>query len=70
MIVGRFLGYSKQEEKEMIQIIKQRMIDYNFPILINIGIGHSDPVITLPIGVKARINSSKNLFEIKENGVK
>jgi muramoyltetrapeptide carboxypeptidase LdcA involved in peptidoglycan recycling len=70
MIIGRFFGYSKQEEKEMIQIIKQKMIDYDSPILINIDIGHSDPMITLPIGVRIRIDSSKNLFEIKENGVK
>ena len=54
----------------MIKIIKERTSDYNFPILINVDIGHSDPMITLPIGVKIRIDSSQNLFEIKENGVK
>jgi len=70
MIVGRFFGYSKQEEKEVIKIIKQRTASYNFPILIGVDIGHTDPMITLPIGVKVRIDSSKNLFEIKENGVK
>ena len=69
MIVGRFFGYSKQEEEEIIKIIKTRTADYKFPILTNVDIGHSDPMITVPLGVKVKIDSSKNLFEIKESGV-
>ncbi len=69
MIVGRFFGYSKQEEEEIIEIIKTRTADYKFPILTNVDIGHSDPMITVPLGVKVKINSSKNLFEIKESGI-
>ena len=69
MIVGRFFGYSEQEKKEVIKIIKERTAYYKFPILINVDIGHSDPMITVPLGVKVRIDSSKNLFEIKESGV-
>jgi len=33
MIIGRFFGYSKQEKKEIIKIIKERTREYNFPIL-------------------------------------
>lgn len=69
MIVGRFFGYSRQEKEAMIRIIKERVSGYKFPILFNVDIGHSDPMITIPIGVKVKIDSSKNLFEIKENGV-
>jgi len=35
----------------------------------NVDIGHTDPMITIPLGVKAKIDSSKNLFEIKESGI-
>ncbi len=69
MIVGRFFGYSEQEKKEVIKIIKERTADYRFPILINVDIGHSDPMVTVPLGVKVKIDSSENLFEIKESGV-
>jgi muramoyltetrapeptide carboxypeptidase LdcA involved in peptidoglycan recycling len=62
IIIGRFLGYSKRGEKEMIKIIKERTSDYNFPVLINVDIGHNDLMIPLPIGVKTRIDYSKNLF--------
>ena len=69
MIVGRFFGYSKQEEKEIIKIIKARTAEYKFPILIGVDIGHTDPMITVPLGVKVKIDSSKNLFKIVETGV-
>ena len=68
MIVGRFFGYSEKEQKEAIRIIKTRTADYTFPILVNVDIGHSDPMITVPLGVRIEIDSPKNLFEIKENG--
>ena len=66
---GNFFGYSKQEEEKIIKIIKTRTADYKFPILIGVNIGHADPIITIPMGVKVRIDSSKNLFEIIENGI-
>lgn len=69
MIVGRFFGYSEEEQKEIIKIIKERTSGYRFPILLNIDIGHSDPMITVPLGVRVEIDSSNNLFEIKESGI-
>jgi len=69
MIVGRFFGYSEQQKKEIIKIIQKGTADYEFPILLNTDIGHSDPMITIPLGVQVSIDSSKNIFEVKENGV-
>lgn len=69
MIVGRFFGYSEQQKNEAIKVIQERTSGYKFPILMNVDIGHSDPMITIPLGVQVRINSSKDIFEIKENGV-
>lgn len=69
MIVGRFFGYSEQEKDKIIKIIKDRTYDYSFPILLNVDIGHTDPMITVPLGVRVKIDSSKNFFEIKESGV-
>lgn len=69
MIIGRFFGYSQQEKKEMIKAIRERTFGYKFPILLDIDIGHSDPMITVPLGVMTKIDSSKNLFQIEESGV-
>jgi len=68
MIIGRPFGYTKKQTSQLIQIIKERTKDYNFPILFNVDIGHSDPMITVPLGIKIRINSHKNLFEFTESG--
>lgn len=69
MIIGRPFGYSRKELNLLAKIIKEKFKKYNFPILFNVDIGHTDPMITIPLGVKVRIDSSKNLFEIKEKGV-
>ena len=69
MIVGRFFGYSEQEKKEAVKIIQERTSGYEFPILLNADVGHSDPMVTIPLGVKIKIDSSKNIFDIKEGGV-
>ena len=55
----------------MAKTIKERTADYNFPVLINVDTSHTDPMITvpLPLGVRAKIDSPKNSFEIIGNGV-
>lgn len=69
MIVGRPFGYTKEAEDKLTEIIIDRTKKYDFPILYNVDIGHSDPMITVPIGVRARISSKENTFEILEPGV-
>lgn len=69
MIIGRFFGYSGQQRKEAIKVIQERTSSYGFPVLMDTDIGHSDPMITIPFGVRVKIDSSKNIFDIKENGV-
>lgn len=68
MIIGRPFGYTKKQTDQLIQIIKERTKDYGFPILFNVDIGHTDPMIAVPLGIKVRINSYKNLFEFIESG--
>ncbi len=69
LIVGRGYGYTKEERKDFEKIIKKHTESYNFPVLFNVDIGHSDPMITIPLGVKVTLDSSKNLFSIDEIGV-
>ena len=69
MIIGRPFGYSKKQLEKLIYIIKEHTKNYTFPILYNVDFGHSDPMITIPIGAMARINSNKDEFVILDNGV-
>lgn len=44
--------------------------DYKFSIMKGVPFGHYYPQITIPIGVKATIDTAKKLFSIDESGVK
>jgi muramoyltetrapeptide carboxypeptidase LdcA involved in peptidoglycan recycling len=69
MIVGRPYRYSKTDIENLIQIIFQRTEGYEFPILFNVDIGHTDPMLTIPIGIHTTLDSNHNLFSIDESAV-
>jgi len=69
MIIGRPYGYSELRSNQLVEIIKERTKSYDFPILFSVDIGHTDPMLTVPLGVMAKINSAKNIFEFVESGV-
>lgn len=69
MIIGRPFGYGKKQIIQLIEIIKERTKEYNFPVLFNVDIGHTDPIITVPLGTEVKIDSDKNVFEFTESGV-
>lgn len=69
MIVGRPFGYSETQSRHLQEIILERTKNYRFPILFGVDIGHTDPMMTIPLGVHARINSRLSEFTILEAGV-
>lgn len=70
MIIGRPFGYSVGERTALEKLVKNRLASYAFPILANVDIGHTDPMITVPIGVQGKLDSSRNQFIIMESGVR
>lgn len=68
MIVGRPYRYNEKEINNLVNVIKKRTEKYSFPILFNVDIGHTDPMITIPLGVRVRIDSKENIFEFLESG--
>lgn len=69
LIVGRPFRYSKEETEKFKKIILDNTKGYGFPILYGVDIGHTDPIITIPIGIEVDLDSSENRFEIVESGV-
>ncbi len=70
MIVGRFFSYTDEQKRELEEVILERLSKYAFPVLAGVDIGHTDPMITVPMGALARIDSTSNTFEILEAGVR
>ena len=69
MLVGRPMGYSEAEKQALRQVLLERTEKYNFPILCDMDFGHTLPQMTLPVGVRAGIDTPKQVFEILEPAV-
>jgi muramoyltetrapeptide carboxypeptidase len=65
LIVGRPFKYSKEDNKKFKELLLDNTSGCKFPILYGADIGHTDPQITIPLGLEVRINSKENLFEFK-----
>ncbi len=69
IVFGRGFGYTEEQTKQLKEIILYNTRDYNIPILYNVDIGHTDPIITIPLGVKVELDSSRNRFGFLEQAV-
>ncbi len=79
MVIGKLTGvttlrsgddWNSKKAFPINKIVLEIFKKYKFPIIKGISFGHYYPQITLPIGVRATINTSKKLFSIDEAGVK
>ncbi len=66
LIFGRPFKYSEKDVEKLKKKIVERTSDYDFPILFGADIGHTDPMITIPLGVRAEVDSDTNSFIILE----
>lgn len=66
-------GESKETTEKKIIKIEQTLLSklefLNVPILSRVDLGHTDPMLTIPIGVNATISSDNNVFCINESAV-
>lgn len=69
MLIGRYCRSSNELSRECNQFILEYLSDFNFPIVANLDFGHTDPKLTIPIGLKSIIDSSRNSIYIVESGV-
>ena len=70
MVIGRPRGYSESETEKLHDVIRKYVGSRRYPVLFNVNIGHTDPITTLPLGVRARLDSSAKSFTILESAVR
>lgn len=68
MVVGRPYGYPADDLPLLDDVILRRTSRWRFPILMDVDLGHTDPVVTLPIGVHATLDSASALLRVDEAG--
>ena len=70
MVVGRFprcVGFNEKDNLDMI--LKDALKGYKFPVLTEFDMGHTDPILTLPLGAKVSIDANKKSVTLMESVV-
>lgn len=69
LIVGRPYLYSPEDEEKWEKWVLRAVEGFDFPVLAGVDVGHTDPMLTLPLGAEARLDSGSDSWEILEPGV-
>ena len=64
IVFGRFEAKSEMNFDITKRIIDNIFDNVGFPVISNVDFGHTDPMISLPIGNDVRINTDKNEIQI------
>ena len=65
LVVGRFQTESNITNEQIIQIIRSKKELNNIPVLANVDFGHTDPMITFPIGGEARLTVDEGISKLE-----
>lgn len=67
MVIGRFassVGLSEEDSLEMI--LDDALRGYDFPVMVDVDFGHTDPLMTFSIGVECRMDAGAKELELVE----
>ena len=70
LVVGRFetaSGFNENDSLEMI--LKDALKGIDIPVITGIDIGHTDPILTIPLGINCRIDTAKPEISFMESAV-
>ena len=67
MIVGRFPESVRFVNGDSLSmILDDALKGYDFPVMVDVDIGHTDPLLTVPLGVRVRIVAEDGVLELIE----
>jgi len=73
IILGRFVDCYEKDSEKVSFTLNEVILDYfgklKIPIIYNVKHGHLKQNLTLPIGIKTKINASRKFIEIVESAV-
>lgn len=78
VVIGRPYNYDTDEAQQQYENVLTELLcndssvqgDNKFPILFNVDVGHTTPMVTLPMDAMASLDSEADTFSILESGVK
>lgn len=66
LVVARPYGYDQDQTLRLWSMVASRTEASRVPVLGNVECGHADPMLTLPLGVRARVDATARSFETLE----
>ncbi|MBE1489519.1 muramoyltetrapeptide carboxypeptidase LdcA involved in peptidoglycan recycling [Plantactinospora soyae] len=70
LLVGRTFRGNPGLEADVRRLVAERFADPDIPVVTGMDIGHTDPMLTLPIGVRARIDPGAQQVEILDAAIR
>ena len=64
LLVGRPMGYTPGDVEVLWDVVEKRTAASGIPVLAGIDCGHTDPMMTIPFGVPARLDAGAKTFEV------
>jgi muramoyltetrapeptide carboxypeptidase len=69
LLVARPYGYSPAERAQLHEVIRERTRRFGFPVVADLDIGHTTPLLTLPIGCRALLDADAQRIAVLEAAV-
>jgi muramoyltetrapeptide carboxypeptidase LdcA involved in peptidoglycan recycling len=66
LVFARPYGYTDEDTKLLWEIVARRTEAAGLRVLANVEAGHTDPMITLPIGAEAELGARARTFRLAE----
>jgi muramoyltetrapeptide carboxypeptidase len=64
LVVGRPMGYADEDVETLWRVVEARTEAAGIPVLAGFDCGHTDPMVTLPLGVAASLDADAQTFEV------
>lgn len=69
LVLGRPYQYTEAQTAEWEQMVVEMTEGWEFPILAGVDVGHTDPMLTVPMDAMCRLNSEGDEWVVLETGV-
>lgn len=66
LMVGRPHGYDEETRQALWEVIERRTGKVGVPALANVDLGHTDPMLTLPMGALARLDATRRSLTVPQ----
>jgi len=65
LVIGRFQKASRMTREKLVQIVRTKRELFELPVLAEVDFGHTSPILTFPIGGRARLVARDGASELE-----